>query len=121
MLQVGPLISFWSMRWESKHKPSKQGAHIVSARVNLPLTLAIRHQMQECYRFFSAKPFVSAPVCGPCTYNCELRSLEHYSKFCKILPMVLLKKKSAISVKWASLKGTKYELNMVIALGFKKD
>ncbi|KAL6420225.1 hypothetical protein ACFW04_014596 [Cataglyphis niger] len=52
MKSVGPLINIWCMRYEAKHRQSKIAAHISSSRRNLPLTLAIKHQLKLCYRLF---------------------------------------------------------------------
>lgn len=121
MLKLGPLVNFWSMRWESKHRPCKQGAHVVNSRKNLPLTLAMRHQLQQCFRFYSNEPFISVPVCGPhqCSFS-ELRSHLGYSEFSRHVPTEL-KQENVMTVRWRVIKGTKYESNMVVHLGYKKE
>ena len=48
---IGSLRDFWSMRVEAEHKPSKVTAHVSNSRINLPYTLALKNQVQQCYSF----------------------------------------------------------------------
>ncbi|XP_051172350.1 uncharacterized protein LOC127288755 [Leptopilina boulardi] len=118
MLLLGPLIYIWSMRWESKHRSSKQGAHIVNSRINLAHTLAVRHQLQQCDRFLTSKPFLTPPTCGPSQQS--VNYLEKYREFSEILPYNV-KNRQSLVVPWALIKGTKYEPNMVIVLGYTNE
>ena len=43
------------MRTEAKHRPSKIAAHLSNSSINLPLTVAIEHQYQQCYEFICLK------------------------------------------------------------------
>lgn len=44
--QLGPPVMYWSMRYESKHYPSKRCASASKNFVNVAKTVAIRHQLQ---------------------------------------------------------------------------
>ena len=48
ILLVGPLVAFWCMRFEAKHSYFKQISHSIGNFINLPLTLASRHQQSQC-------------------------------------------------------------------------
>ena len=51
------LTNVWCMRFEAKHKEGKIGAHLITSRVNLPLTLAKRYQLKLCNRFLNDHGF----------------------------------------------------------------
>lgn len=46
LLKYGPIYSLWSMRFEAKHRHSKNAAKISSNHVNVSLSLATKHQLQ---------------------------------------------------------------------------
>ncbi|KAJ8685014.1 hypothetical protein QAD02_020807 [Eretmocerus hayati] len=50
MLMQGPIIHFATFKFERKNRDLKQVALGTSCNTNLPLTIAIRHQLQQCYR-----------------------------------------------------------------------
>ena len=48
--RFGPLVHLWTMRFEAKHKYLKQlTGTIGNYNINLPHTLAMRHQFLQCY------------------------------------------------------------------------
>ena len=49
MLLNGPVIHYSSMKFERKNKKLKEMAVATTSNINLPLTIAIRHQLQLCY------------------------------------------------------------------------
>ena len=53
--RLGPLIAFWCMRYEAKHSYFKQLARAIGNWINLPLTLAKRHQQFMCMNFALAQ------------------------------------------------------------------
>lgn len=121
MLILGPLINIWSTRWESAHRPPKQYAHLTNSRVDLPKTLAIKMQLKLCYRLFSRKQFVKKPVWGPRAFNgASLHVLDNYPLFFSKLPSAL-RQSGTVTIRWIEIKGTKYEHNMVVVLGFRKE
>ncbi|XP_033222654.1 uncharacterized protein LOC117176508 [Belonocnema kinseyi] len=48
---IGPVRNVWCTRPKAKHEASKVTAHLSNSRVNLPYTLALKHQFQQCYSF----------------------------------------------------------------------
>ena len=53
--KMGPLISLWCMRFESKHAYFKQLQRSIKNYINIPLTLSMRHQQWQCNKFRLAK------------------------------------------------------------------
>jgi hypothetical protein len=49
--KLGPLVSFWCMRYEAKHSYFKQMSRAIGNFINLPLTLASRHQISQAQHF----------------------------------------------------------------------
>ncbi|KAL2101379.1 hypothetical protein ACEWY4_003140 [Coilia grayii] len=49
---VGPLVKFWTMRFEAKHNFFRRLSHIVCNFKNICKTMAKRHQLTQSYRFF---------------------------------------------------------------------
>lgn len=62
--KVGPLINLWCMRFEAKHKQSKSSANVVTSRINLPRTLALKHQLQFCNRLLRKNGFENKITLG---------------------------------------------------------
>ncbi|CAH0560966.1 unnamed protein product [Brassicogethes aeneus] len=50
---LGPPRYFSSIRYEGFHRISKTNAHIVTSRINLAYTVAIKHQLKLCYRLYT--------------------------------------------------------------------
>ena len=47
--RFGPLINYWTTRFEAKHKYFKQLAHVMGNFTNICYSLATRHQLYQCY------------------------------------------------------------------------
>lgn len=47
--RFGPIVHQWTMRYEAKHKYFKDLANVTGNFINLPHTLATRHQHLQCY------------------------------------------------------------------------
>ena len=47
--RFGPLIRHWTMRYEAKHSYFKQLANSMGNFINIPYSLAMRHQLYQCY------------------------------------------------------------------------
>lgn len=65
MLNIGPLVHMSSMRFEAKHRDFKKNSSVVSSRVNITFTLALKNQLRLCHRFFSKKGIVRDLVFSP--------------------------------------------------------
>lgn len=51
MNKIGPLLQTCTLRFEAKHRQLKLAANVVSSRINITRTLAIKHQLQLASRF----------------------------------------------------------------------
>ncbi|CAI8047453.1 hypothetical protein GBAR_LOCUS26222 [Geodia barretti] len=47
--EYGPLINHWTTRFEAKHKYFKHLANVMGNFTNICFSLALRHQMHQCY------------------------------------------------------------------------
>lgn len=54
ILEFGPLVSFWSMRFEAKHLYFKRVSQSIKNNINLPYSLSRRHQNLQCYYNFDS-------------------------------------------------------------------
>ncbi|EDO28047.1 predicted protein [Nematostella vectensis] len=54
ILKLGPLVHSWCMRYEAKHHYFKRTAILLGNWINLPFSLAKRHQEGLCYRLQTA-------------------------------------------------------------------
>ena len=59
---IGPLVNFWTMRFEAKHRFFKRLGHIVCNYRNILKRLAVRQQMFLCYNLMSGKDLVDRDV-----------------------------------------------------------
>lgn len=55
--RFGPLVHFWSMRFEAKHRLSKIAANSTCSRRNICITLSIKNQLKLCHRLSSSFGF----------------------------------------------------------------
>lgn len=51
MLMTGPLVNFWTMRFESRHRPLKAVVTAISCNINLLVSIAIKETLKMCYMF----------------------------------------------------------------------
>lgn len=65
ILKLGPLAHISSMRYEAKHREFKQYAHVSCSRINLPHSLANKHQMKLCHRFQTKEGLLLVTEIGP--------------------------------------------------------
>jgi len=49
LYRFGPLVRHWTMRYEAKHSYFKQLANSMGNFINIPYSLAMRHQLYHCY------------------------------------------------------------------------
>ncbi|KAL1255350.1 hypothetical protein QQF64_013411 [Cirrhinus molitorella] len=79
--RLGPLVHYWSMRFEAKHGFFKRLAHITCNFKNICKTMAFRHQMLLCYSLLSEHLFTHHKEVGPgCTTT--LASIEGFDQVC---------------------------------------
>ncbi len=60
----------WTMRFEAKHNYFKKLAQNVGNFINVSWTLALRHQLWQCYQWTKADPQDEAEV-GPGMFTCN--------------------------------------------------
>lgn len=75
-----PLTNICSMRYESKHRESKQTSFVSLSRLNISHTIAIKHQLILNNRFLQNTGCYPKFTSGP-LYFCILNSLENFSLF----------------------------------------
>ena len=63
--RYGPLVGFWTMRYEAKHSYLKHLAQSLGNFTNLPYTLAWRHKEYQCYLHNSNQVLVDNTEIGP--------------------------------------------------------
>ena len=54
-LRLGPMVRSWTMRFEAKHERLKRLATSLGNFTNIPWTLALRHQLRQCYEISGSK------------------------------------------------------------------
>ena len=55
--RFGPLVRYWTMRYEAKHSYFKRLSQSLRNFINLPYTLASRHQQYYCYLHTDTEKF----------------------------------------------------------------
>lgn len=82
MTQNGPAIHFSAMRYERKNRELKEFAVGTSSNINLPLTIAIKHQLELCYETEFCPPIQNNIILGP------LNNSNAYNDLKKLLPNI---------------------------------
>lgn len=62
MRKIGPLLQTCTLRFEAKHRQLKLAANVVSSRINITRTLAIKHQLQLASRFAMQTGFMDDTI-----------------------------------------------------------
>lgn len=115
ILEFGPLTNSWSMRFEAKHLYFKRVAQSIKNNINLPYSLANRHQQLQCYYNFeflrpigksdsvtSGKPIITN------NYSTEIAQLlTGYEEFYSLTKL--------------ELNGIIYKTGMCLVSGFHND
>lgn len=111
MKKYGPLNSMSCIRFEAKHKQLKSFAKVTSSRLNPSYTLALKHQLNLCYRFVCAEGFSYR-----FQHNTKVSKLTEVSDYL-IIKNVLhvdMVHDDLYIVSWVEIHGTRYETNNVI-------
>lgn len=109
----GPLVDVTALLSERKHRMGKMYAHIMNSRIDLPLSVSIKVQLQLCYQLMSFE-------CEPCSVFTGVKKslitcLESYQQFHALLPFNLLDTIS--TAQCVEINGTSYRKGMVVVLG----
>ena len=65
--RYGPLVRHWTMRYEAKHAYFKTLAQSMGNFINVPFSLAMRHQQLQCYNSCSQEQ--DSLTVGPGKHN----------------------------------------------------
>ena len=114
--QCGPLINMSSMRYESKHRDITQAAGPNMSRVNIAQSLAIKHQLNMCYRLMSNETILPKTIVGPGHIFLFNESIPYFH----LLAPDLREKGKSFSANWIEYKGTVFKPGMVIVVGTEK-
>nr|XP_054775349.1 uncharacterized protein LOC129283670 [Lytechinus pictus] len=111
---LGPLITYWVMRFEAKHNFAKRLAHIVCNFTNITKTLAYRNQMQLCYLVMSRQTTVEREFeVGPGT-SVILASLEDADVIAQSVEIPLYDE--VYRAHWCKVHGIVYQENMMVVV-----
>lgn len=80
MKTFGPLHNMSSIRYEAKHKQLKENSKVVSSRKNASYTLALKHQLQLCFRFVRNEGFSQRITYGSYISNIKMFYIHEYLK-----------------------------------------
>jgi hypothetical protein len=106
IMQYGPLVCHWTVRFEAKHRYFKQLTSSIKNFKNLPFSLANRHQQLQCY-LINQNNTLSEVEFGP---DCHPSYIYH--SYCN---------ESTVQHqfwKWVKIQGTFYERNCFVILNF---
>lgn len=80
--RYGPLINHWTTRFEAKHKYFKHLANVMGNFTNICYSLALRHQMYQCYLSINQNALPSGEIeIGPGTLQHTLCQVLIYTTY----------------------------------------
>lgn len=109
--EVGPLAHLTTIRFESKHTVLTQAAVTTKSRVNPTYTLAVRSQLESCYRYRCGDSILPKTILGPGRESILDQSLLYH----KVIPSNLINK-NAFMPNWIEYKGTVYKNKMILVV-----
>ena len=88
------MVRHWTMRFEAKHSYFKQLARSLGNFINLPYSLASRHQQYQCYLNVDSHSFtnsVDSIQVGPGTFHIVLQvnTLKHKVLLSSVKALIL--------------------------------
>lgn len=110
IMSMGPAINVSCMRTEAKHRPSKVAAHLSNSCVNLPLTVAKKHQLQQCYNFMCKDSLISKTEFG----STQILSLFEIERFQNLFPNGFASDSIIHSTSWITINNITYKPYMVV-------
>ena len=63
--RFGPIVRYWTMRYEAKHNHLKKLAQNIGNFINVAWTLANRLQYWQCYQWSDGAVLTDNPEIGP--------------------------------------------------------
>ena len=115
--RIGPIINVWCMRCEAKHKPSKLGAQVTNSRVNIPYSVALKHQLQFSYNL-QCNNFLKNEIRFGRT---QLLSLEKNPEVQKILPFDFKYDSTIYSISWLEIDSITYKASMILTTNYEDE
>lgn len=112
MQLYGPLKHLASIRLEAKHKNLTNAAKNVSSRVNPAHTVALKVQLQQCYRFTAKEGFSNRLLTGP-KNAMNITNLTDFDNFKSVLPKDM--DDIFYYTSWVNVNGTTYKNNMQVS------
>lgn len=98
------------MRFESKHRPSKATASVSLSRVNVQKTLAIKHQLSMCDRFFKKQGSNENDFkCAPISQVTDQLIIKEVKKYVNEIDVKCIER-----VKWVDYHGTEIKEGTII-------
>ncbi|KAK3925135.1 RING finger containing E3 ubiquitin-protein ligase WSV222 [Frankliniella fusca] len=114
MVSIGPLEPVSCIRIESKHKEGVAVARKSNNRINLPKSVATRHQVDFSFRLLSGRGLVQKFECSRVQLS-SVHSIPDYLLFVNAIPAELRDKTLTI-VKWVETNGMKYKVGSVVLI-----
>ena len=118
MKLLGPLEFLSCYRTESKHTEGKEIARRSNNRVNLPFTIAKRHQLKLAFRLLCRRGFNVRFKFSKLRYQ-HVEKLPNFAKFRTAIPPEKIAEWS--TAKWVEINGTKYCLEYVVLVSLSSD
>lgn len=139
--RFGPLVHQWTMRYEAKHKYFKTLASSIGNFINIPYTLAMRHQYLQCYLHldnqsenqpvFTKGKYIGPRLCKTLltqVLTCQLLNFPTWAilyrvdqfssgtnNYCSLVKAILSNSSLAYSTKSVEVNGVTYKIGVVLA------
>ncbi|KAG1681703.1 hypothetical protein GQR58_011697 [Nymphon striatum] len=121
MLQLGPLVRSWCMRFEAKHHYFKRLAISIGNYTNLCFTLAKRHQEGLCYKLQSSEgglsSFIEKGIETGKASKCFIGDSD-YGDLIQDENDGFDRLTTVTEVNWITVLGTKYKLKSILHIGY---
>lgn len=114
LLKSGPLHHLNCLRYESKNRFLKLIASGTSSRRNILHTMAVKEQLNLCYRLMCKKDLEEHVLMGPASLISDISCLDKYHLFSPSLPTEF--KFRNVEVSWIEKTGIKYSTNSCVVL-----
>ena len=119
ILKLGPLIQFWSMRFEAKHSFFKRISNTTCNFKNICKTMAFRHQMTLCYYLLSGSVFKTETEVGP-GHSTLLALMDGFGDVQSGLEDIPPFTETFVPA-WVKVNGTQYKPGATVFLSYADD
>jgi len=104
---------------ETKHREGKQIAHSSANRINLPYSIAKRHQIKFCCRLLVRRG-LSLKISFSSIQTVNVTEIKEFYKFCHIFPEDRRFAKWNI-LKWIKINNSHYENGMLVITKWERN